>query len=131
MIDLIDLRRRLHRTPELALHLPQTRQLLLDALEPLGLKVHTSESCSSLAVVIPGAGPGPTVLLRADMDGFRSSKTGEEFASTNGSMHACGHDLHMAGLVGAVHELQRRRDESAVMSWRSSSPARRAREGRS
>ena len=112
MIDLIDLRRRLHRTPELALHLPQTRQLLLDALAPLGLQVHTSESCSSLAVVIPGAGPGPTVLLRADMDGLPVVEdSGEEFASTNGSMHACGHDLHMAGLVGAVHELQRRRDE--------------------
>jgi amidohydrolase len=112
VIDLIDLRRRLHRTPELALHLPQTRQLLLDALEPLDLKVHTSESCSSLAVVIPGAGPGPTVLLRADMDGLPVvEESGEEFASTNGSMHACGHDLHMAGLVGAVHELQRRRDE--------------------
>ena len=112
MIDLIDLRRRLHRTPELALHLPKTRQMLLDALAPLGLQVHTSESCSSLAVVIPGAGPGPTVLLRADMDGLPVvEESGEEFASTNGSMHACGHDLHMAGLVGAVHELHRRRDE--------------------
>jgi len=112
VIDLIDLRRRLHRTPELALHLPRTRQLLLDALAPLGLRVHTSESCSSLAVVIPGAGPGPTVLLRADMDGLPVvEESGEEFASTNGAMHACGHDLHMAGLVGAVHELYRRRDE--------------------
>lgn len=112
MIDLIDLRRRLHRTPELALHLPKTRQLLLDALAPLGLQVHTSDSCSSLAVVIPGAGPGPTVLLRADMDGLPVvEESGEAFASINGSMHACGHDLHMAGLVGAVHELHRRRDE--------------------
>ena len=112
MIDLIDLRRTLHRTPELALHLPQTRQLLLDALEPLGLGVHTSESCSSLAVVIPGAGPGPTVLLRADMDGLPVVEdSGEDFAAINGSMHACGHDLHMAGLVGAVHELHRRRSE--------------------
>ncbi|WP_158303130.1 M20 metallopeptidase family protein [Prauserella endophytica] len=112
MIDLIDLRRRLHQTPELALHLPKTRQLLLDTLEPLGLQIHTSERCSSLAVVIPGAGPGPTVLLRADMDGLPvAEESGEEFASTNGNMHACGHDLHMAGLVGAVHELHRRRDE--------------------
>ena len=112
MIDLIDLRRSLHRTPELALHLPKTRQMLLDALAPLGLQVHTSESCSSLAVVIPGAGPGPTVLLRGDMDGLPvAEESGEEFASTNGNMHACGHDLHMAGLVGAVHELHGRRDE--------------------
>lgn len=112
MIDLIDLRRRLHQTPELALDLPKTRQLLLDTLDPLGLQVQTSEKSSSLAVVIPGAGPGPTVLLRADMDGLPvAEESGEEFASVNGNMHACGHDLHMAGLVGAVHELHRRRDE--------------------
>ena len=113
MIDLIELRRTLHRTPELALDLPLTRQLLIDALAPLGLEVHTSESCSSLAVVVPGGGgPGPTVLLRADMDGLPVAEdTGEEFSSANGNMHACGHDLHMAGLVGAVHELHRRRDE--------------------
>ncbi|WP_166462791.1 M20 metallopeptidase family protein [Amycolatopsis acidicola] len=112
MIDLIDLRRRLHRTPELALHLPKTRELVMETLEPLGLVVHTSDRCSSLAVVIPGAGPGPTVLLRADMDGLPvAEESGEEFASVNGNMHACGHDLHMAGLVGAVHEVYRRRDE--------------------
>lgn len=112
MIDLIDLRRTLHRTPELALDLPVTRQLLMDALAPLGLTVHTSTTCSSLAVVVPGAGPGPTVLLRADMDGLPVvEESGEEFASVNGAMHACGHDLHMAGLVGAVHQLHERRAE--------------------
>lgn len=112
MIDLIELRRTLHGIPELALDLPQTRQLLVDSLAPLGLEIHTSESCSSLAVVIPGTGPGPTVLLRADMDGLPViEESGEPFSSTNGNMHACGHDLHMAGLVGAVHELHRRRDE--------------------
>ncbi|SEE68705.1 M20 metallopeptidase family protein [Jiangella alba] len=112
MIDLIDLRRTLHRTPELALDLPRTREVVLDALAPLGLPVHTSATCSSLAVVVPGAGPGPTVLLRADMDGLPVvEESGEEFASVNGAMHACGHDLHMAGLVGAVHLLHERRAE--------------------
>ncbi|WP_162605507.1 M20 metallopeptidase family protein [Jiangella ureilytica] len=112
MIDLIDLRRTLHQNPELALDLPVTRQLLVDALEPLGLTMHTSASCSSLAVVVPGAEPGPTVLLRADMDGLPVvEESGEEFSSTNGNMHACGHDLHMAGLVGAVHQLHSRREE--------------------
>ena len=112
VIDLIDLRRALHRTPELALDLPRTRQLLVDALAPLDLEVHTSDSCSSLAVVIPGAEPGPTVLLRADMDGLPVVEdSGEPFSSTNGNMHACGHDLHMAGLVGAVHQLHQRRAE--------------------
>ncbi|WP_157988058.1 M20 metallopeptidase family protein [Jiangella endophytica] len=114
MIDLIELRRNLHRTPELALDLPMTRQLLVDALEPLGLAIHTSATCSSLAVVVPGTEPGPTVLLRADMDGLPVvEESGEEFSSINGNMHACGHDLHMAGLVGAIHQLHRRRAEFA------------------
>jgi amidohydrolase len=115
MTDLIGLRRRLHRRPELALHLPETREILEHELSPLGLRVETSEKCSSLAVVIPGsAGPGPTVLLRADMDALPVREaSGEGFASVNENMHACGHDLHMAALVGAVHELRRRREEFA------------------
>lgn len=112
MIDLIALRRRLHQHPELALHLPETREVLLEAVSPLGLRVETSDSCSSLAVVVPGAGPGPTVLLRADMDGLPVTELTEVgFSSANGNMHACGHDLHMAGLVGAIHQLCERRDE--------------------
>ncbi len=112
MIDTIALRRRLHQRPELALHLPETRHLLLEAVAPLGLRVETSQACSSLAFVIPGSGPGPTVLLRADMDGLPvAEESGVDFASTNDNMHACGHDLHMAGLVGAIYELHGRRDE--------------------
>lgn len=114
MPDLIALRRHLHGIPELALHLPETRQALLDAIAPLGLRIETSEKCSSLAVVIPGHAPGPTVLLRADMDALPVvEKTGDDFASVNGTMHACGHDLHMAALVGAIHDLSGRRDEFA------------------
>jgi amidohydrolase len=114
VIDLIALRRRLHHHPELALHLPETRKTLEAALSPLGVRVETSEKSSSLAVVIPGRAPGPTVLLRADMDGLPiTEETGLDFASANGNMHACGHDLHMAGLVGAVHELHERRAEFA------------------
>jgi len=112
VIDLIALRRGLHTHPELALHLPETRQAVLDAIAPLGLRVETSGTCSSLAVVVPGARPGPTVLLRADMDGLPVvEESGVGFSSANGNMHACGHDLHMAGLVGAIHELHGRRDE--------------------
>jgi amidohydrolase len=112
VIDTIALRRRLHQRPELALHLPETRSLLLESIAPLGLRVETSESCSSLAVVVPGSGPGPTVLLRADMDGLPVvEESGVAFASLNGNMHACGHDLHMAALVGAIYELHRRRHD--------------------
>ncbi|MFI6289100.1 M20 family metallopeptidase [Streptomyces sp. NPDC051018] len=112
MTDLIALRRRLHRQPELALRLPETRAVLLEALAPLGLRVRDSDASSSFAVVVPGARPGPTVLLRADMDGLPvAEESGVAFASTNGNMHACGHDLHMAALVGAVHRLAGRREE--------------------
>lgn len=112
MIDLVDLRRRLHQHPEVGLHLPRTRETVLDALAPLGLPLHTSESCSSVVVVIAGRGRGPTVLLRADMDALPVAEPpGLDFASTNGSMHACGHDLHTAALVGAIHQLHARRHE--------------------
>jgi len=112
VIDLVDLRRRLHQHPEVGLHLPRTRETVLDALAPLGLPLHTSESCSSVVVVIAGRGRGPTVLLRADMDALPVAEPpGLDFASTNGSMHACGHDLHTAALVGAIHQLHARRHE--------------------
>jgi hippurate hydrolase len=110
VIDLIALRRQLHRQPELGLHLPDTRQTVLDALAPLGLRIEVGQSASWLVAVVPGARPGPTVLLRADMDALPVVEcSGESFAATNGAMHACGHDLHTAALVGAVHRLHARR----------------------
>ena len=56
--------------------------------------------------MIRGGKPGPTVLLRADMDALKvEEETGLEYASTNGFMHACGHDLHMAVALGYAHIL--------------------------
>lgn len=114
VLDLIALRRQLHQHPELALHLPVTRRIVEDALAPLGLRMRISEACSSVVVVVPGSRPGPTVLLRADMDGLPvAERSGVAFASLNGNMHACGHDLHTSALVGAVHELYAGRDDFA------------------
>jgi amidohydrolase len=114
MTDLIALRRQLHTIPELALRLPETRAAVLAAVDHLPVKVHTYETSSAVTVVVEGAKPGGTVLLRSDMDALPvSERPGLDFASTNGRMHACGHDLHMAGLVGAIEELVRRRDELA------------------
>nr|MBA2470905.1 amidohydrolase [Pseudonocardiales bacterium] len=64
----IALRRSLHRHPEQGLHLPETQSAVLRALADLPVQVHTGEAASSVVGVIDGARPGPTVLLRADMD---------------------------------------------------------------
>lgn len=114
--DLVALRHELHGTPELGLHLPDTQARLLRKLEGLPLDISTGKGLTSITAVLRGRGT-PTgerraVLLRADMDALPvKERTGLEWASTNGNMHACGHDCHMTCLVGAVHELCERIDE--------------------
>lgn len=95
-----------------------TQKLVLDAIEGLDVEVTTGEKLSSIVVVLRGgarkedsSGVVPAVLLRGDMDGLPVTEaTGFDFASTSGRMHACGHDLHTAGLVGALKLLHRDRD---------------------
>src|SRR2546423_1246155 len=110
--DTIQLRRRIHRHPELGLTLPRTQAAVLEALDGLGLEVRTGQRTTSVVARLTGARPGPTILLRADMDALpMPEETGLPFASeVNGAMHACGHDAHTAMLVGAARLLSRRRD---------------------
>ncbi|CAL9622262.1 N-acetylcysteine deacetylase [Streptomyces sp. enrichment culture] len=109
--DIVALRRRIHRFPELGTHLPRTQQTVLEALGGLGLEVATGSRLSSVTATLEGALPGPAVLLRADMDALPLDEdTGLEFASrVPGAMHACGHDTHTAMLVGAARLLAARR----------------------
>jgi hippurate hydrolase len=109
--DAIDLRRRLHRIPEVGLELPRTQAAVLEALDGLGLRLTTGRGLSSVVGVLEGTTPGPTVLLRADMDALPvQESTGLPFASEHaGAMHACGHDAHMAMLIGAARVLAERR----------------------
>jgi amidohydrolase len=110
--ELRELRRALHRDPEVGLDLPRTQQRVLAALEGLGLEITTGTRTTSVTAVLRGAAPGPTVLLRGDMDALPVvEQTDLEYASSNGAMHACGHDLHTAGLVGAAKLLSARREE--------------------
>lgn len=110
--DLITVRRELHRAVETGLELPQTQAIILRELAGLDLEVTTGTSLSSVTAVLRGGRPGPTVLLRGDMDGLPIVEaSGLDFASTSGAMHACGHDLHMAGLLGAIRLLAARRAE--------------------
>lgn len=117
--DLVALRRRIHQHPELGLHLPRTQAAVLEGLEGLPLEITTGIGLSSVVAVLRGdlQGPtrhGPTVLLRGDMDGLPVLEaSGEEFASATGAMHACGHDLHVAGLVGAARLLSARKAKLA------------------
>lgn len=110
--DLVAVRRRLHGMAEVGLHLPETQRALLAELDGLGLEITLGRELTSVTAVLRGGLPGPVVLLRADMDALPLVEaTGLPFASTTGAMHACGHDLHMAGLLGAVRLLHARRAE--------------------
>jgi hippurate hydrolase len=109
--ELQTLRRKLHAMPEFGLQLPNTLKVILEQIEGLGT-ITTSKQISSAVLHIKGSQPGPTVLLRADMDALAVVEdTGLEYASTNGYMHACGHDLHMAMGVGAAKILASRKDQ--------------------
>ena len=104
--DLIAIRRDLHAHPEVGLQTARTQHKVLDALKGLDLEITTGKRLASVTAVLRGGKPGPTVLLRGDMDALPIvEETGLPYASTNGAMHACGHDLHTAGLVGAARIL--------------------------
>jgi hippurate hydrolase len=114
--DAVDLRRRLHRRPELGLSLPATQEAVLDALDGLPLSsVSTGSGTTSVVGILDGASDGRTILLRGDMDALPMPEdTGLEFASAvDGTMHACGHDAHTAMLVGAARLLSARRADFA------------------
>jgi amidohydrolase len=113
LAGLVTLRRDLHRIPEIGLHLPRTQERVLAALDGLGLEITLGKNLSSITGVLRGGKPGGTVLLRGDMDALPVTEaSGEEFSSTlAGAMHACGHDLHTAGLVGSARLLAARRAE--------------------
>jgi hippurate hydrolase len=113
--DVVALRRDLHRRPELGLDLPATQARVLEALDGLPLTVTRGERLSSIVADLDGGRPGPTVLLRGDMDALPMPEdTGLDFASeVAGAMHACGHDAHTAMLAGAARLLAARRGDIA------------------
>ncbi len=113
--DMVDLRRALHQWPEIGNDLPITRDKVLEALDGLPLDVTLHETTSGIAALLDGGKPGPTVLLRGDMDALPLTEdTGLDFVSrSEGAMHACGHDTHTSMLVGAAKLLSAQRADIA------------------
>ncbi len=104
--SLVEMRRDLHRHPELGFQEERTARIAADAVEALGFRVRRGVGITGVVAEL-GQGSGPTVALRADMDALPiHENTGAEYASrTHGVMHACGHDAHTTGLVGAARLL--------------------------
>jgi amidohydrolase len=118
--ELVEWRRDFHRNPELANRETRTSARVAEHLRSLGLEPRTGIAHTGVVAVIEGKLPGPTILLRADMDAlpvtemtdvpFRSTATGEFRGRTVGVMHACGHDGHTAILMAAADVLVKFRD---------------------
>ena len=109
--DMIRWRRELHQIPEVGLELPNTAAYVSGELDKLGISHQRNIGVSGIVGLIEGKKPGRTIALRADMDALAiQEETGLPFASTNGNMHACGHDAHAAMLLGAAKVLMENRD---------------------
>ena len=113
--EMVALRRAIHQEPELGLQTPRTIAKAREALAGLPLDYREGPSTSGLIATLRGAQEGRTILLRGDMDALPMPEdTGLPFASrVEGAMHACGHDGHVAMLVGAAKLLAARRDSLA------------------
>lgn len=114
-------RRDIHANPELGNREFRTAALVADHLRSLGIEVETEVAHTGVVGVLRGGQPGPVVLLRADMDGlpvservdlpFASKVTTVYNGEEVGVMHACGHDTHVAILMGTATILAGMRDQ--------------------
>lgn len=118
---IIEWRRDLHQYPELSNREFRTSKIVAEHLQALGLEVETGVAKTGVVAVLRGGRSGPTIALRADMDGlpvteqtdvpFRSRVTTTFRNETVGVMHACGHDVHTSVLMGVAEALTRVRAE--------------------
>ena len=103
--ELVSWRRELHQIPELDISLPQTVRFVASKLDEMQIPYQIMEDCSCIAAQI-GKG-SKCFMLRSDMDALPVvEESGLPFASTNGCMHGCGHDLHATILLGAAKLLK-------------------------
>ncbi len=121
MPKIIEWRRHIHQYPELGNREFKTARYVEDHLRRLGMEVRTGIAKTGVVGILKGSQPGPVIGLRADMDGlpvterndlpFRSRATAEYGGQTVGVMHACGHDTHVAMLMGAAEVLAGMKDK--------------------
>lgn len=106
--QLIATRRDIHAHPELGFEEVRTAGIVAAELARLGIAHRTGVGRTGVLAEIKGGRPGPTLAIRADMDALPiHEETGQDFASTiPGKMHACGHDIHTATLLGVAEVLR-------------------------
>jgi len=112
---MVELRHDLHAHPELAFQEQRTTQVVRDRLVDLGWELTACPTETGAVAVLRGAKPGRRIMIRADIDGLPVAEDNQiSFASVNaGVMHACGHDVHTAGLLGIADVLSRRQEDLA------------------
>ena len=111
--EVLELRRDFHRHPELGFEEVRTSARVCEYLRSAGIEAQTGIAQTGVAAVVEGTHPGPTLLLRADMDALPiQEETQLECSSVvPGKMHACGHDFHTAILLGTARILQNMRPQ--------------------
>ena len=107
--ELKEIRRHIHSCPEVGPSLPETKAYVIEKLREYGYE--PEEICESGVIAVLHGGQassdGKTILLRADMDALAIKEEAPvDFASQNGFMHACGHDMHATMLLGAAKLLK-------------------------
>ena len=121
MPKVVEWRRHLHQYPELGNRETKTAKYVADHLRKLGLEVRTGVAKTGVVGILKGSQPGPVIGLRADMDAlpvternalpFASRETAEFNGQKVGVMHACGHDTHVAMLMGAAEVIAGMKDK--------------------
>ena len=119
--EIAEWRRDIHEHPELGNHEVRTAKLVADQLRALGLEPKTGIASTGVIAILKGGKPGPRIAIRADMDAlpvteqtglpFASKVTGDYRGQPVGVMHACGHDAHVAMLLGVASALVAIKDE--------------------
>lgn len=108
--EIVENRKHFHQNPELGLELPMTAAYVEEKLKEMGYEPKRIGDCGIVAIA--GKKEGKCFLIRGDMDALPVEEMADvDYKSTNGKMHACGHDCHTANMLGAAKLLKEHEDE--------------------